>query len=70
MTTTLEQIVKKRLTYAAAASCLVAFVSAAQARSAYDGSWDLRFVTQRGACDPTYDFSATSTTVSSHTRIW
>ena len=48
---------KKLLIYATAASCLVAFASAAQARSAYDGSWDLRFVTQRGACDPTYDFS-------------
>jgi hypothetical protein len=29
-----------------------------KARSAYDGSWDLLFVTQRGACDPTYNFSA------------
>jgi hypothetical protein len=48
---------KKLLTYAIAASCLVAFVSVAQARSAYDGSWDLLFVTQRGACDPTYNFS-------------
>ena len=48
---------KKLLTYAAAASCLVASISAAQARSAYDGSWDLIFVTQRGACDPTYNFA-------------
>ena len=48
---------KKLLTYAAAGGCLVAFMSAAQARPAYDGSWDLLFVTQRGACDPTYDFS-------------
>src|SRR3954469_24400414 len=31
---------------------LVALTSVAQARSAYDGSWDLLFVTQRGACDP------------------
>jgi hypothetical protein len=31
--------------------------SVAEARSAYDGSWDLVFVTQRGACDPTYNFS-------------
>jgi hypothetical protein len=44
-----------------AASCLVAFVSAAQARSAYDGPWDLVFVTQRGACDPTYNFSVNIT---------
>jgi hypothetical protein len=44
-----------------AASCLVALVSVAQASSAYDGSWDLRFVTQRGACDPTYNFSVNIT---------
>jgi hypothetical protein len=55
--TTLEQMMKKLLTYATAASCLVAFISAAQARPSYDGSWDLSFVTQRGACDPTYNFS-------------
>jgi hypothetical protein len=46
---------------AIAAGCLVAFVSVAQARSAYDGSWDLVFVTQRGACDPTYNFSVNIT---------
>jgi len=40
-----------------AALSLVALTPVAQARSAYDGSWDLRFVTQRGACDPSYDFS-------------
>jgi hypothetical protein len=48
---------KKLLTHAIAASCLVASVSIAQARSVYDGSWDLLFVTQKGACDPTYSFS-------------
>ena len=47
---------KTILTYAAAAGCLVALASAAQARSAYDGFWDLVFVTQRGACDATYNF--------------
>ena len=52
---------KNRLTYAIAASWLVAFVSVAEARSAYDGSWDLIFVTQRGACDPTYNFSVNIT---------
>jgi hypothetical protein len=31
---------KKLLTCATAASCLIAFVSVAQARSLYDGSWD------------------------------
>src|SRR5277367_5669204 len=40
-----------------AAVSLVALTSVAQARSAYDGSWELLFVTQRGACDPTYSFS-------------
>jgi hypothetical protein len=30
---------------------------AAQARSAFDGSWDLVFVTQRGSCDPSYNFT-------------
>jgi hypothetical protein len=48
---------KKRLLSAATAGCLVALASVAQARSAYDGSWELVFVTQRGACDPTYNFS-------------
>ena len=61
MTTTLEKEMKKLLTYAAAAGCLVAFASAADARSAYDGSWDLVFVTQRGACDATYNFSVNIT---------
>jgi len=40
---------------------LVAFTSVARARSAYDGSWDLVFVTQRGACDPTYNFTVNIT---------
>jgi hypothetical protein len=48
----------KRLLFSATiAGCLVALTAVAQARSAYDGSWDLLFVTQRGACDPTYNFS-------------
>jgi hypothetical protein len=48
----------KRLLFSATmAGCLVAFTSVTQARSAYDGSWDLVFVTQRGACDPTYNFT-------------
>lgn len=42
---------------ATVASCLVAHTPVAEGRSFYDGSWDLRFVTQRGSCDPTYDFS-------------
>jgi hypothetical protein len=40
-----------------ATACLTAAAPAAQARSAYDGSWDLVFVTKRGACDPSYNFT-------------
>ena len=51
---------KKPLFFATLAACLV-LTSAAEAHSAYDGSWDLIFVTQRGACDPTYSFSVNIT---------
>jgi hypothetical protein len=58
----LRVIIMKRVLFSATiASCLVALTSVAQARSAYDGSWDLVFVTQRGACDPSYDFSVNIT---------
>jgi hypothetical protein len=40
-----------------AAACFIAAISVAHARSAYDGSWDLNFVTQKGACDPSYNFT-------------
>lgn len=40
-----------------AAISLFALNSVAQARSAYDGSWNLLFVTQRGNCDPAYNFT-------------
>jgi hypothetical protein len=40
-----------------AAACFIASASVAHARSAYDGSWDLVFVTQRGSCDPSYNFT-------------
>jgi hypothetical protein len=50
-------VMKKVLLSVTIAGCLVAFATATQARSAYDGSWDLLFVTQRGACDATYNFS-------------
>ena len=39
------------------AACYIALASVAHARSAYDGSWDLVFVTQSGSCDPTYNFT-------------
>jgi hypothetical protein len=48
---------KRSLLWMATAGCLVALASVAHARSAYDGSWDLAFVTQRGACDPSYNFT-------------
>src|SRR5207237_2904771 len=50
----------KFLFYLTAACCLV-LASAAQARSVYVGSWELLFVTQRGACDPTYNFTVNIT---------
>jgi hypothetical protein len=49
------------LLYLTAAVAVVALTSVAQARSAYDGSWDLTFVTQRGACDQAYNFSVNIT---------
>jgi hypothetical protein len=48
---------KKLSLCATAMICFVALAPAANARSVYDGSWDLVFVTQRGACDPTYNFT-------------
>ena len=32
-------------------------VAAGSERLAYDGAWSLNFVTQRGACDPNYNFN-------------
>jgi hypothetical protein len=48
---------KKLLLCATATSCFVVLACTAHARSAYDGSWNLAFVTQRGACDPSYNFT-------------
>jgi len=50
-------MMKNPLLFVTVTVALVALTSVAQARSAYDGSWDLVFFTQRGACDPTYNFS-------------
>ena len=48
----------KKLLLCATATCLfVTLANTADARSAYDGSWDLTFVTQRGACDAAYNFT-------------
>jgi hypothetical protein len=46
---------KTPLLWTIAAVCLA--TPAAQARSAYDGSWDLVFVTQGGACHSSYNFT-------------
>ena len=40
-----------------AAICLAGPASATHARSVYDGSWDLDFVTQSGTCDASYKFT-------------
>lgn len=40
-----------------ASGIIASTVSIAAARSAYDGSWSLSIVTERGACDPSYTFS-------------
>ena len=37
-------------------ACLT-LATAAEARTSYDGPWNLAFITQRGSCDPTYTFA-------------
>src|SRR5215475_12471111 len=51
----------KMLLFLMTIACCLALTSVAQASSAYDGSWDLVFVTQKGACDPSYNFSVNIT---------
>jgi hypothetical protein len=47
----------KNLLLAIAISCASpALVTTADARSSYDGSWNIVFYTQRGACDQSYNF--------------
>ena len=41
-------------------ACLI-LAPAAEARTSYDGPWNLVFVTQRGSCDATYAFSVNVT---------
>jgi hypothetical protein len=48
---------KTSLLWMITAGCFLAPASVALARSAYDGSWDLVFVTERGACDASYNFT-------------
>jgi hypothetical protein len=47
----------KHLIFATTMGCIATLASTAEGRSLYDGSWDLLFVTQRGSCDSTYNFS-------------
>src|SRR5262249_55246151 len=47
------------LSLAALGFCISA--SSANAITAYDGSWNLVFATQRGTCDPTYNFTVNIT---------
>jgi hypothetical protein len=42
---------------AIAIGSLIVLTPTAQARSSYDGSWDLTFVTQTGGCDASYNFT-------------
>jgi hypothetical protein len=50
-------MMKKLLVCAIAALSPFALTSLAQARPTFDGSWELVFVTKRGGCDATYNFS-------------
>jgi hypothetical protein len=54
-------VMKKYLFFATLVAACLVLTSAAEAHSGYDGSWDLIFVTQRGACDSTYNFSVNIT---------
>jgi hypothetical protein len=46
-----------RLGLCVAALAVLASSTGAYAATRFDGAWDLLFVTQRGACDPTYNFT-------------
>jgi hypothetical protein len=47
----------KRVALCVAALAVFASSTGANAAASFDGAWDLLFVTQRGACDPTYNFT-------------
>jgi hypothetical protein len=48
---------KGRSLYLPAIAGLLALASTAHASPGYDGAWDLVFVTKRGACDSSYNFT-------------
>jgi hypothetical protein len=52
-----EKIMNKRLIANVICCACLTLATAAEARTSYDGPWNLAFVTQHGSCDPTYNFS-------------
>jgi hypothetical protein len=59
-TPTGDNVMNNRLIASVICACLITG-TAAEARTSYDGPWNLVFVTQRGSCDATYDFSVNVT---------
>ena len=51
----------KKLIATALCGAGLIMATAAEARTSYDGPWNLVFVTQRGSCDATYNFSVNVT---------
>jgi hypothetical protein len=47
----------KRLIATVIGCACLTLATAAEARTSYDGPWNLVFTTQRGSCDSTYSFS-------------
>jgi hypothetical protein len=47
----------KKVALCIIAGAFLVLATAANARSPYDGSWNLVFVTRSGACDATYNFT-------------
>jgi hypothetical protein len=56
-----EKIMDKGLIASLVCCGCLTLGTAAEARTSYDGAWNLVFVTQRGSCDPTYTFSVNVT---------
>ena len=52
---------KKRLIASVICGACLILATAAEARTSYDGPWNLVFFTQRGSCDATYTFSVNVT---------
>jgi hypothetical protein len=47
----------KRLIASVICYACLNLATSAEARTSYDGPWNLLFFTQQGSCDPTYNFS-------------